>query len=197
MKWIVLAIVAFIAIYSFLTLRYRKPGPAYQPFHDAKEKATVHRLESAGFRRITATVERPAEAGAAIPLAHGTIATVQDAPGGVPAELKETLIDQPRLADRFEKVRATAQTSALLPYTIQFSCGLTDHKQLLSGAYVYLKEDEIAVVPEFEPIEGDLLARTKDSLVQVTIPSGTLPSGTYRVTLVGARACATWNLQVH
>ena len=64
MKWIVLAIALFVGAYTFLTLYYRKSGPAYRPFQDSKEKATVQRLKSAGYRRITAFAEQPADASA-------------------------------------------------------------------------------------------------------------------------------------
>ncbi len=197
MKWIVLAIVGFIACYTVVTLSFRKEGPAYQPYHDAKEQATVTRLQDAGFHRVPAVVDRPAEPARTMTLSSGAAATVADAAGGLPADLQDTLIDQPRLGARFTEVRAAAKASRLLPYSIQFVCALDSHKQLFSSAYVYVRDNEIAIVPEFEAIEGALLARTQDSTVHVTIPSGTLAEGSYAVTLVGRNASKQWTLQVH
>ena len=199
MKWVVAAIVIFIALYTVLTLQFRKTAPAYRPFQDSREKATVQRLKSAGYRRITATAERPAEGGQARAAftANAALADVTDFVGGLPTELKETLLDQPRIAQTFDKVRAPREVNRLFPYTVEFACGLPDNKQLLAGTYVYVKDEEIAIVTDFEVIEGELLARTRESTVLLTIPAGTLHEGTYRVTLVGARGSKQWTLQVH
>ena len=61
MKWIVLTIALVIVPYTFLTLHYRKPGPAYRPYQDAQERANVVRLLSAGYQRITLPAQRPAD----------------------------------------------------------------------------------------------------------------------------------------
>src|SRR5690606_6014035 len=44
MKWVIVAIIAILVPYTFLTLRYRKPGPAFQPYEDMKNQANVTRL---------------------------------------------------------------------------------------------------------------------------------------------------------
>jgi hypothetical protein len=61
---------------------------------------------------------------------------------------------------------------------------------------VYVKEGEIAIVANFEKLSGELLARSRESTVLVTIPGGTLKPGEYRVTLVGSRNSRQWTLQV-
>lgn len=197
MKWIVVAILVFVVGYTFITLYFRKPGKAYQPYHDSREKATIARLESAGYARVTATAERPADPQHTGLSMEGPQAEVQRAPGGLPTELKQTLIDQPRLPLSFSRVRASSSANQLLPYTIEFTCALPNNKQLLNGATVYRKEQEVAIVADFEVIEGELLARTPESLVQVTLPGGALPVGSYHVTLVGLNESRAWDLQVH
>jgi hypothetical protein len=196
MKWIVVAILLFVVAYTALTLKFRKPGRAYEPYRDNKERATVTRLRSAGFRRITATADRPAEIQRSLSLG-GQPATIAPMPGGLPPELKDTLIDPPNLPQTFTEVRASSEANQLMSYTVQFTCALPDNKQLLSGAYVYLKEDELAIVTDFEKIDGELLARTRETAVQLSVPAGAIPPGTYRVTLVGARESKQWTLQVH
>lgn len=197
MKWIVLVIVLFIAGYTVLMLRYRKPGPGYQPYHDSREKATVARLESAGYTRVIATAERPADAQRTGLLLEGAPAEVHSARGGLPDELRQTLLDAPRLPQSFSRVRASSTANQLLPYTIEFTCVLLNHKQLLTGATVYRKETEVAIVADFEVMDGELLARTQESLVQLTLPGGSLPVGAYHVTLIGAVESKQWELQVH
>src|SRR6185436_2664308 len=92
MKWVVLVIVVCITAYTILTLRFRKEGPAFRPYEDLQKRANVARLLSAGYQRIAVTAERPAETSRA----PGG-ATVSTVPGGIPAELRATLVIAPLL----------------------------------------------------------------------------------------------------
>lgn len=192
MKWIVLVIVLSLGTYTYLTLHYRKQNPSFQPYQDMKDRANTMRLLSAGYQRITVSAQRPAD-----PLTVRTGATITRGTGGLPAELKATLVEPPRLPYDYHKLAAAATTSALLAYPIQFTCSVGDNHQQLAGAQLYLKDDQIAIVPEFERLGGELLARSRDSVVLITVPPGTLKSGHYQVTLVGAQASPTWTLQVN
>lgn len=197
MKWVALVIFVSIAAYTVVTLRYRRPGHVYQPYQDNKERVVVTRLRSAGYQRISAQVERPADPARAAAALSGPLVQVAEAAGGAPEELKQIFVDQPHLPQSFNQVRAPGEVVVMLPYSIQFTCALPDNKQLLSGTYVYVKDQDIAIVPDFEAMEGELLARTPESTVQLTIPGGTLHPGTYDVTLVGLRQSKHWTLQVH
>lgn len=192
MKWVVLVIVICLGTYTFLTLHYRKRGPSFQPYEDMKTRAVTVRLLSAGFQRIAVSAERPADA-TAVPGG----AAIAAAPGGLPAVLRETLIDQPVLPADYRRVAAAPRANPLLPYAIEFTCSVGDHHQQLAGAHAYVREDQIFLVPEYEKLGGDLLARSRDTVVLLTVPSGTLKPGTYQVSLLGSRASRTWPLQVH
>ena len=193
MKWIALAIVAFIVPYTWLTLKYRKPGPAYEPYADNKNRANVSRLLSAGYQRLAAAAERPAEAGRT-----GVTATarVTEVPGGLPFTLTQSLIDQPRLPQNFSSVSAPGEGSATADYRLAFNCVLPDNKEQLSGAEVYVREHTVVIVPQFEPIQGGLLARTKESLVAITLPAGTLKPGRYTLTLAATGRSRQWTVDV-
>ena len=191
MKWVVLAILLFLVPYTFLTLHYRKPGPAYRPYEDMKNRANTGRLLSAGYQRITLAAERPAD-----PRAAGSTATVLAAAGGLPAELRTTLVEQPLLPAEILNVSAAPATSTRAAYPIQFTCTAPDNKQQLSGAELYLRGEEILITPDFELLTGGLLARTRENLVFLTIPPGALKPGRYRVTLAGKNSSRTWSLQV-
>src|ERR1041385_8351505 len=91
MKWIVVAITVVIVPYTFITLHYRRPDKAFEPYADMKDRANTMRLLSAGFQRVSLAAARPADP------VRGAAATVQPAPGGIPAALKTTLVDQPLL----------------------------------------------------------------------------------------------------
>ncbi len=192
MKWIVLTIALVIVPYTFLTLHYRKPGPAHRPYQDAQERANVVRLLSAGYQRITLAAQRPAD-----PVRGTATATTTAALGGLPSALVATLVQKPLLPAEILAVTAAPSVSALLPYPIQFTCTLPDHKQQLAGAALYIKDAEIIITPDFEQLAGELLARSRECIILLTVPTGALKAGSYRITLAGQRSSRTWTLQVH
>lgn len=192
MKWIVLVIVLCLGVYTWLTLHYRKENPSFQPYDDMKQRANTVRLLSAGYQRVTLPAQRPAD-----PLRTPEGAEIVRTGPGLPARLKDTLVEPPALPADYSRVSAAATANTLLAYPIQFTCSVTDHHQQLAGAQLYLYEDEVVIVPVFERIDGDLLARSRDTTVLVTVPAGTLAPGRYQIALAGSAASRAWTLQVH
>ena len=192
-----LIIVVCLALYTFATLHFRKREPAYQPYHDTKERIAISRLESAGYQRIYASAERPADPKSTAAALRGPLSEIIAAPGGLDSELKQTLIETPQLPALCTDVRAPREAQAMLPYSFQFTCSSSNNKQLLSGTYVYVKDQSIMIVPDFEKISGELLARTPVSVVQVTLPAGTLSTGTFHATLISSQESKQWEIQVH
>jgi hypothetical protein len=192
MKWVVLAIVLFIVPYTFLTLHYRKPGPDYRPYEDIKDRANTIRLLSSGYQRITVGVLRPAE-----PVRPAATAVVTPAPGGLPANLADTLIDQPLLPVSIDHVLTPAESGSVQQYRIQFTCTVRDNSEQPVGGQLYLREGELVVVPLFEKLAGGLLARSRESTILLTVPAGAIKPGRYEVTLIGAQTSRRWTLQVH
>ncbi len=195
MKWVVLAIIACLVPYTWLTLAYRKAGPSYQPYEDSKQRANVLRLLDAGYQRITATAERPAEPQALIH-AMNDLAEVTEAPGGLTEGLATTLVETPQLPRSFASVSASRQTAGFLPYPVVFTCVLGDQKHQLGGAQVFVRSQSVVIVPQFEPLDGDLTARTKESVVVITLPSGALKAGHYTVHLAGSEQSKQWTVEV-
>lgn len=191
MKWVILVIVVCLAGYTFLTLRYRKPGPAFQPYEDMQKRANVARLLSAGYQRIPIVAERPAEANRA----KGG-ASVLPAAGGLPADLKSTLVTTPLLPVELLSVTAAPVANSQQPYAIQLTCSLPDEKQQLGGAELYVRGDQLVLVPTFERIAGDLESRSRAAAVLITIPAGALKPGQYTATLVAERNARAWPLEV-
>lgn len=191
MKWIVLAILLCIVPYTFINLRYRKAGPAYQPYEDMKNRANVSRLLSAGYKRIALPAQRPAD-----PLRNPVSTTIASVAGGLPEELRATLVESPLLPAEITNVAAPGTASAAQDYAFRFACTLPDQKRQLAGADLYVKDDQIVVTPDYEKLSGGLTARTADNVVQLTIPAGALAPGRYRVTLVGQKASRAWSLEV-
>ncbi len=191
MKWIVLAILLLIVPYTFLTLRYRKPGPAFQPYEDMKNRVNVSRLLSAGYQRIPIIAQRPADGGRI----NGG-AAISAAAGGIPTDLRSTLVEPLLLPTEITTVSAAPSVSTLQPYVIQLACALPDDKQQLGGADLYVRGDQLVLAPTFERIAADLLTRSRQAAVLITIPAGALKAGHYTVTLVAERASRTWALDV-
>jgi hypothetical protein len=191
MKWVVVAIIAVIVPYTFLTLRYRRPGKAFEPYADMKDRANTMRLLSAGYQRITLEAQRPAATGSST-----SSATSSPAAGGLPSSLKATLVEAPLLPTEIVTVGAAATASAAAPYPIQFTCLLPDNKEQLAGAELYVRADEIIITPNFEKLSGGLQTRTRENIIVLTVPPRALKPGTYRVTLIGQNASRAWSLQL-
>jgi hypothetical protein len=111
--------------------------------------------------------------------------------------LVATLVQKPLLPPEIHAVTAAPSVSALQPYAIQFTCTLPDNKQQLAGAELYVRDAEIVITPDFELLTGGLLARSRESVILLTVPAGALKPGTYRVTLAGQHSSRAWSVQVH
>jgi hypothetical protein len=191
MKWIIVVIILIIVPYTFLTLRYRKAGPAFQPYEDMKNRANVARLLEAGYRRITIAAQRPADS---VPTPGGAPVTPHQ--GGLPEELRATLVEVPLLPAEISALTAAPVVSTLQPYPIRFTCTLPNEKQQLSGAELFLRGGKIVITPTFEPVGGELQTRSRQADVLLTVAAGTLPAGRYNVVLVATRASLAWSLEV-
>jgi hypothetical protein len=190
MKWIVLAIAVFIPVYTWLTLHYRRPGPAFMPYQDMRDRADVIRLLKAGYQRVAVDASRPAES-----VQEGN-AAASPAPGGLPEALKTTLIESPLLPLEVKSVSAPATAVSAIDYPIGLTYTLSDNKRQLSGAHLYERDGEIIIVTDFERLGGDLLARTREGYALLTVPPGSMKPGTYHVILVGEVASKAWTLTV-
>lgn len=191
MKWIVLAILLCIIPYTYVTLRYRRTDPAFRPYEDMKNRANVMRLLNAGYRRLPLPAEVPAD-----PLKDQSSAAIQNLPGGLPTELKSTLAEPPALPVDITRVVAPPASRSDHAYSFRLACTLPDEKRLLAGADLYLKGNQLVVTPDYEKISGGLMTRTRDNVIQLTVPAGTLKPGKYEVLIVGQKSSRGWTLEV-
>lgn len=196
LRWIVVAILVCIVPYTFITLKYRKPGRAFEPYADMKAQANVNRLLDAGYRRLSLTAERPAIPYPAATLTGGKPAKTTSGTGGLPAPLDTTLVEVPRMPGTYRDLVAPAEINHSVPSRIQFICKLDSDQEQLGGADVFMRDTAVVVVPVFETVTGDLRTRSRESVVLLTLPAGLLPPGPHTVTLAGARESLSWTLQV-
>jgi hypothetical protein len=191
MKWIVISILLFVPIYTYLTLHFRRSGPVYEPYAEARDRAMTERLLAAGYRRVTLAATRPTES-----LRISERATIMAAPGGLPSDLVTALTAAPLPPARVTHLVAARETSAAQPYLIDFTATLPDEKEELLDAQIYVREDRVVLVPNFERVPGGLLVRSPETEVRLTVPAGILPPGHYHVTLIATHESRTWALTV-
>ena len=191
MKWIVIAILVFVPVYTYLNWHFRRPEPVYEPYAEARDRGTVERLLAAGYRRVTLAATRPTE-----PLHLSAPAHLAAAPGGLPADLATALVVPPLLPASVAHIAAARETSAAQPYLVDFTAALTDEKEELLDAQIYVHPGWLVLVPNFERVPGALLVRSPETEVRLTVPAGVLPPGRYRVTLVAMHESRTWMLTV-
>jgi hypothetical protein len=192
MRWIVVAIIAFIVPYTYLTLRYRKPT-SFDPYEDARERKHI---ASVGYTRYSVPVSRVTETSHLSIEASAPVAAV---PGGLPLDLATELIRKPRLAASIEDVRAAQSADAQHDYLVRFHCSLpapTDSWSL-AGAHVYRKDHGLFVVVDFAPLADGLSQRVAVDRLEVPLPIASIDPGAYQVTLIGKRTSRAWTLQVH
>jgi len=193
--WIVLAIAVFIAGYSFVRLRYAKPGKTFEPSHDIGERVGVKRLLALGYQRIPVDFSRPAE-----PLAPGRVApapaAVSSAPGGLPAELAGALAPKPDIPNSVADVAAPGEVAAAGTYTLQFTCAQTDYRTQIGGILLFRKGREIFLLPTFEPVPSKMLARWKETTVVAGFPTKSLGPGRYTAVICGDRSSRRWEFTV-
>jgi hypothetical protein len=193
MKWIVIAILVCIVPYTWITLRYRKPGPAFEPYHDTKERAQVKRLVDAGFRRVALTVLATNATPAGGPTVSRTGA--RPSPGGVPQPLRDLLIDQPQLPIAIREVDAPPTASVDATYPIALSYSVAEPDQRIARGFVYVHEYEVVVIPEVDSSGAAGSPAASSTLLQ--LPTRLFDRGTYTVTLVGQNESRSWQVEAH
>jgi hypothetical protein len=195
MKWVFLVIIACLIPYTVVTLKYRKTTAPFQPYEDSKQRANVIRLLDAGYRRISVAAERPADPQLQV-RSLGELAPLSDAAGGLTDGLEATLVEIPQLPLSFGTVSASGATASLTPYPVVFTCKLGDQKHQLAGAQVFVRGGSVVIVPQFEPLNGELTARSAETAVVITLPSGALKPGHYTLRLAGRDQSREWKLDV-
>ena len=195
MRWVLLAIVLFLIPYTYLTLHFRKPGPAYQPYQDGRE---LKHLGELGYRRVTITAIRPTESPACP--AAATIAAAAPSHAGGPRAHRSPV--KPPLLPGRRSAASSPRPICATRHPIRSNsslCLLSDDAQQLSGCALYVKGAEVYIVPTFERLPNGLTARTRQNLIALTFPSDALPPGKLSASCWSGQSAlrGEWSLQVH
>jgi hypothetical protein len=191
MKWVALAILVFIAIYTPLMLKFRKPGHGYEPAAEAERRMG----EAAKWAKIEARLELPV-AGLVAPPAPNTPAAVADAPTRLPEGLRDALAGAPALPAEITAVAAPAVCGAGEACVISFTGALASAEERLNSVMVMQEGGRIFVLPITVPAVGGPRARTADAAARVTLPAGALKPGRYTVLIAASVRAKQWTLEV-
>jgi len=192
MKWIVLAIVAFVAIYTVVNIYYRKPGPGYRPYQDAQDRATTARLLAAGWQKMPLDTRRPVEKPAA-----DTPAPVARAAVGLGPDLETKFAEKPKLLASVDRVAAPSSVTHGGDYDAYFTATLTDQKLQLGEITLFRKGRELVIIPAEEDLPGQrLLSRWPDSNYWIAFSTANLPPGRYDVRIVAKGPALSWSFTV-
>jgi hypothetical protein len=193
MKWVVAAILVFVVGYTFLNLRYRKPGKPHEPYAELLSRATAAKLQAAGWERIPVDARRPAEK----TTADTATAVVGRGGPGLGAELTEIFAERPRLLGTIDRVIAPTVVRHGEQYSAYFAASLSDLHGQLADLALYRKGNTLVLIAGVEPLPGrDLRSRWNDSSYWFGFPTQSLPPGRYHVRLVAAGPAATWSFEL-
>ena len=193
MKWIVVAIVIFMIGYTAVNFWFRKPGPAYRPYQDAQDRATVARLLAAGWQKMPVNTRRPVEKPATD---DAPAAVTRDFPG-LGSELQDKFAEKPRLLATIDRVTAPTAVSHGEDYSLYFTASLSDLKAQMGELTLYRHGNELVLVPTLENLPGkELMSRWNDSSYSATFPTASLPPGRYSVRIVAQGPAAAWSFTV-
>jgi len=197
MIWVAAVILVFVGGYTWVRLHYSKPTPAYRPYQDSVNQATVDRLLASGFQRVTLNVERPADLSRALVLREGQSGVlVQPAPGGLSKEIDFALIEKPVLAESYGEVTAPASVAAGQDLRFMATAVQPDNQKLISSVMLLRQGNTITLLPTYEPLRGKLETRGQNTTFLATIPGSTLQPGTYEVLLAGSKTSRLWRFTV-
>lgn len=193
MKWIVVAIALFVVGYTVVNLLYRKKGPAYRPYQDSQDRATVARLLAAGWHKLPVDTRRPVEKPAA---AEGLAAVTRDFPG-LGSELTDKFAEAPKLLASIDQVAAPSSVAHGANYTLYFTASLSDQKAQAGELALFRRGNELVLIPTTESLPGPtLMSRWSDSNYATTFPTNDLPPGRYTARIVARGPAATWTFTV-
>jgi len=190
MKWIALTIVLGIAVYTWLTLEFRKPEPPNEPWNDQRARAEIAKLTAQGWDKR----EVPFEPVVEFPDSRGNVTLGPPMP--IVALLRDQTLDPWHLPIGVTGSMAPGEWSAGQPYTAYLDLELDTDRMQIGGFTVFRKASHVVLVPRWERVPGDLIVRNRTARGRLLFNPGDVPPGSYTVTIVAIKSCATWHLEV-
>ncbi len=192
MKWPIIAIVIFVVGYTLVNLYFRKPGPAYRPYQDAQDRATLARLVAAGWHTLPVDLRRPTER----PPTEN-IAKTGRGSMGLGLNFEANFAEKPKLLAAIDRVTAPASINQGETYRGFFTARITpDLKTELGDLALYFKAHELVLVPTLDTLPGDVRSRWEDADYAFSFSTASLSAGTYQIRIVANGPAVTWSFTV-
>ncbi len=191
MKWVVLAIVVFIVVYTFVELRYRKTAKPHEPAAEMHEREAAARLQQAGWVKLPVEVRRPVEP------APMSLAAIKHAGGGLGADLDSCFPEKPRLFKSIDEVSSPAFVRHGTDCVVYFTASMSDIIFQLGEVNLFQRGQDLMLVPTLDHLPGkSLFSRWDDARYAASFSTGTLPPGRYQVHLLASGRAAMWEIDV-
>ena len=188
---IALAIVVCLAGYTYLRLAYAKPGKAHEPFADNRQRIESATLKAAGWEWTEATYEALVD----LPEPEVAIRALPVRPA-IAEELRLRSTENWNLPIEYTAISAAGQTTTGTDYAVHFQVELDQARAHIVSFDLYRKGADLLVLPRWEPYPPELTPRRPKGGGRLTVSTGTLPTGHYRVTLLALKQSSQWELEV-
>ncbi|BET67450.1 hypothetical protein ASA1KI_23680 [Opitutales bacterium ASA1] len=202
MTWIVVAIVGYIATYTFINVSYRKPEGGHEPWAEAEARAEAVKQEGLlDWTRLRTTV---AIAPADSPPVVETSASVSRTPTpgalekALPIELVLVIPARPELAPAPIRLVASTAVSAEAPLRLRVAFAGTAPVGL-GELYAFTKDRELHLFlqDETRPARDVApLSLAPGVEAHLDVPAGTLEAGSWQGILYCADSTLRWNFTV-
>jgi hypothetical protein len=192
MRWVAVAILVGIGVYTWLTLGYRKPGPAYEPYEAGRERALQARLAEGGWSHFPAelvVLDGPPPDDPRV-----TAAT----PGtGAARELQDWVKAVWHLPVDWPALAPAPEWEPGIDYAIEFTLQPDGSNAQLVGFDVYRRQETLVVITRWEPGRLQLRVRPAPISGRILWPAAArLEPGEYAVELPALRESRQWVLTV-
>lgn len=191
MSTVAIAIVVCLAGYTWMRLKYAKPGHGHEPFAQAFQRRESEKLKAAGWERFEAAWERAVD----FPDPRGNV-RVADARSPLSEDLFKSSTENWHLPIEYLKVTAPAELAAAGSYTVYLQALVDQARVQVHSFDIYRKGSDVLIIPRWEQIPEELIPRDAKTSGRMLWPEGKLPPGRYRVRLLALKQASEWDLTV-
>lgn len=197
MKWIVLAIAAYVAGYTFINISYRKPsGSAHEPYAEARQRElrTVQTTMRGWTRLTCAFVEaRPTPEAAAV--------SVQELPQPLdqhlPRELPMIMPGEPALHPAAVTLQVPGRVTAAEALRLRLEFPETASVPAFGEVLAYTKDQRLYVfIQDQRHVARDARPTPAVSPIAIELPPAALTPGTWQASAFTASQALTWSFTV-
>lgn len=193
-KWIVLAILAYVVGYTFINIAYRKPsGSAHEPYAEARQRelrtvqTTMH-----GWTRLTCSFTEALSTPE--PAAVSAEPLPQPLDQHLPRELPMIMPGEPALHPANVTLHAPARLSASEALRLRLEFPETASVPAFGEVLAYAKENRLYVfIQDQRHVARDAQPTPAASPLAIELPPAALTPGTWQATAFTASQALTWS----